>query len=54
MMTFEEATDIIYESTPVDYISKSSRGDDFIMFICSYKGNTVVYKVYENGIVTKE
>ena len=50
-MTIEEAEKILYRNTPIEYIYRVTQIKDFIEFVGDAGGDTLTYRVYNNGKV---
>lgn len=50
-MTIEEAEKIIYRDTPIEYIYRVTQTKDFVEFVVDAGGDTLTYRVYNNGKV---
>lgn len=48
-MTIEQAEKLIYENTPIEYIYRMTQTKDFIEFVGDAGGDTLTYRVYNNG-----
>ena len=48
-MTIEEAEKILYRDTPIEYIYRVTQTSDFIEFVGDAGGDTLTYRVYNNG-----
>ena len=50
-MTIEEAEKILYRDTPIEYIYRVTHTRDFVEFVGDAGGDTLTYRVYNNGKV---
>lgn len=50
-MTIEQAEEILYRDTPIEYIYRFTQTKDFIEFVGDAGGDTLTYRVYNNGKV---
>ena len=50
-MTIEEAEKILYRDTPIEYVYRITQTKDFIEFVGDAGGDTLTYRVYNNGKV---
>ena len=50
-MTIKEAEAIIYRDTPIEYIYRIIETSDYIEFVGDAGGDTLTYRVYNNGKV---
>ena len=48
-MTINQAEQLIYEETPIEYIYRITETSDFIEFVGDAGGDTLTYRVYPNG-----
>lgn len=46
-MTRKEALDILFESTPTDYVMESNETPDFFQFHVSCGGDVCTYRIYK-------
>lgn len=53
-MTKETLKTIIYSNTPIDRIISTAEGPGFIDVIGCAGGDTLSYRIYENGQVTEK
>lgn len=52
-MTKETLKTIIYSNTPIDSIISTNEGPGFIDVVGCAGGDTLTYRIYENGQVTE-
>jgi hypothetical protein len=52
-MTKKTLKEIIFTNTPIDKVISTSEGPGFIEVIGCAGGDTMTYRIYENGQVTE-
>lgn len=50
-MTTNQAIDIIYENTPIEYIIDIRNGCDFVEVVGDAGGDVLTYRVYKDGTI---